>query len=134
MAKYDITHSCGHTITHQICGTNVRGERDSKKTWLESRDCSECYRKAQADKAAADNQDLPALSGSAKQVAWAETIRAASKKSLEEARNIINPDHPKAAEVADLIDATLAKTEARYWIDNRGIAFDARWIAKQITQ
>lgn len=43
MTKYDITHSCGHSETVEIFGTNVHGERDRKLKWLEEHECHECY-------------------------------------------------------------------------------------------
>lgn len=43
MAKYTITHACGHTTTQQIYGTNSHGERDRKIKWWESVDCPQCY-------------------------------------------------------------------------------------------
>lgn len=52
--KYTITHTCGHTEEHQIYGTNAHGERDRKIAWLETTLCPECYRKEQAEKAAAE--------------------------------------------------------------------------------
>ena len=44
MAKYDIIHTCGHTETHEIVGTDVNGERARKAAWLATTICRECYR------------------------------------------------------------------------------------------
>ena len=83
MAKYTIKHRCGHDDVHNIGGPVE--ERDGKAEWLESGLCRECWLKEQAEArqaanviAAAANKGngLPALSGSPKQTAWAETIRA----------------------------------------------------------
>ena len=66
MSIYKITHSCGHTVEHQIYGTNVHGEREKKAAWLESRLCYDCYKQAEAEKAAKASEDanLPELTGS----------------------------------------------------------------------
>ena len=42
MAKYDITHECGHTETHNLIGP--RRDRERRIQWLETSLCSECYR------------------------------------------------------------------------------------------
>lgn len=92
MAKYTIKRSCGHTETIQIYGKV--SERDGKAAWEEGKLCYECYKAAQVAKHAAENQSaaqaaetagLPALSGSEKQVSWAQTIRI---KMIEEANKI----------------------------------------------
>lgn len=92
MAKYTIRRSCGHTETVQIYGKV--SERDGKAAWEEGRLCMECYKAEQAAKreqaskeadSAAKALELPALSGSEKQVSWAQTIRA---KMIEEAKKI----------------------------------------------
>lgn len=136
MSKYQITHSCGCTVTHNIVGTNVNGERERKAAWLADRACTECYRKEQQTKAAESNKDLPTLTGSDKQIAWAEQIRAQAAKSLCAVKEHVAANHDKDPANADkllaTIDSTLAQTESRYWIDNRANAFDARWVISQI--
>lgn len=69
MAQYSITHTCGHEETVQIYGTNVHGERDRKISWLESKPCRDCINNKVLINA---NQ----LTGSEKQVAWANNLRA----------------------------------------------------------
>jgi len=132
MAKYHITHSCGHTVTHNIVGTNAHGERDRREQQLTSQVCSDCYRAEQTAAAVEANAGLPALSGSEKQIAWAESIRAKAVASLEEARAQINHEHPLATRAGELIDDVLAQSEARYWIDNRGCRYDMAWLASKI--
>jgi uncharacterized protein CbrC (UPF0167 family) len=84
MSQYLITHSCGHNCTIQIYGTNTHGEREHKAAWLATRPCPDCLREQrtaghEAASAAAAiwaaSAGLPALDGTPKQVAWAETIR-----------------------------------------------------------
>ena len=40
MAKYNVTHSCGHESTVNLLGKMV--DRDRKTAWLASRPCREC--------------------------------------------------------------------------------------------
>lgn len=82
MAKYYVTHSCGHEICHQLVGKH--SDRERKEEWLASVPCLEC--KQEEDDRARDDHNqqsakenaaagLPSLIGTEKQVAWAETIR-----------------------------------------------------------
>lgn len=83
MAKYNITHSCGHTQEHQIYGTNRHGERDRKVEWLENNLCGECYKAEMTAWATESNKQWPELVGSEKQIAWAMRIRASIYPQLE---------------------------------------------------
>lgn len=84
--KYDVTYSCGHTGTVQIYGTNT--EREKKIAWYENYAvCPECYAKGQQEEAAIAAQQakadgLPALTGSEKQIRWAESIRQKKMATL----------------------------------------------------
>lgn len=62
MAKYIITHCCGHDETVTLFGSSK--ERQSRIEWLESQPCAECRAK-----------DGNGMTGSAKQIAWAVDIR-----------------------------------------------------------
>lgn len=93
MAKYSVKHACGHIQVHQIFGTNSHGERDSKVAWLETCICDECYKANQKAKYDAENEKnakanaeahLPPLTGTPKQIGWAETIRAEKINKLNE--------------------------------------------------
>jgi len=136
MAKYQITHSCGHTIAHNIVGTNVHGERERKVDWLASRPCPDCYRGQQQTQQTQHTADLnadlnlPQLTGSPKQITWADDIRAqaivdtigraegrgATPEQIEQTRQIITI----------IVDN---HTDARWWIDrNEGAhMFAADW-------
>lgn len=83
MGRRDITHACGHVETAQLYGSSW--QRGSRARWLAESECGTCWtarrdleRVEQSERSAAANQTagLPALEGSPKQVAWAETIRA----------------------------------------------------------
>lgn len=75
MAKYTVTHICGHEREYQIYGKHT--ERDRKIAWLAGQECPACRRKAveEAAKEATKGMELPELEGSEKQVKWANTIR-----------------------------------------------------------
>lgn len=46
MARYTITHRCGHEQTHQLYGKH--SDRDRKLDWLATQDCSDCARMARS--------------------------------------------------------------------------------------
>lgn len=136
MAKYDIEFSCGHTETRDIIG-RVR-DRESKAEWMAQGLCSECYETEKKRQFEEENQKaaeeakeygLPELTGTEKQVAWANTLRQKwiteaegyferhmklrSKGREEEATKEITA-------MAEAMDAHLTSTSsARWWIDNR---------------
>lgn len=122
MANYAITHTCGHTTTHNIVGTDARGERGQKAEWLASQPCVECARaakaaehKAAAEEAAAATADMVALKGSDKQVAWAMTIRAAARAAVDAKVAGVTLNDAQAA----ALNALWAQADAGWWIDNR---------------
>lgn len=148
MAKYGVTHSCGHEVVHQIYGPH-KG-RDSKVEWLSSRPCTDCWRKEQDEqraaasaKAAEANQakGLPALTGSAKQIAWAESIRASAIAKLGDlpALALDRLSEQAAGELRDaliLLQSEITdQAEAKWWIDNRDetvVREPAYWVRRQL--
>ena len=89
--------------------------------------CPKCYkeharaeeRRKNEEAIAATGATLPPLTGSEKQVAWAEDIRA---EAVANAVKKLKDDVDKAAIIADLCSG---KTEAKWWIDTRyNIVFD----------
>lgn len=145
MSKYTITHTCGHSETVQICGPSCN--RESEVAYLESRLCAICF----AAKCATDRQaanaaaavanaaaGLPALLGSPKQIAWAESIRAAAiadlDKRLAAARAQIDRlpymFRAVAQEAIVAIDGIRGKASAAWWIDHRNdVLAEVRYIA-----
>lgn len=135
MAKYEVKMSCGHVVTVQLFGK--MDDRYKKIEWLEKNGvCTECQKaqKAQehaeatakaAEKATAEN--LPALTGSEKQINWALTIRAEKLAKLDEVYNkavaAANNDTDKIADAKLQIQAFkkvfASFTDAKFWIDNR---------------
>lgn len=76
--KYEVTHSCGHTKVHDIIGK--RDKREWRIGRLESEICVDCLAEEHAKENARNAQKnaeagLPELTGTPKQIAWAETIR-----------------------------------------------------------
>ena len=118
MAHYTINHKCGHSVEIQLFGKME--DRYRRIEWLETQECEECKRaKANAAAAAAkDARGLADLTGSEKQIAWANTIRESAYKALDCLTPFINNDKVKA-----LIDGWRSKmdaqTTAKWWIDNR---------------
>lgn len=62
--------------------------------------------------------NLPQLTGSEKQVAWARTIRATAAKEIHEIFAAKNVD-PRAEPVAKVMAYLFGQTDASYWIDRR---------------
>ena len=80
--KYNVTYACGHEGIVNLFGK--MSDRDRKLEWLAGEDCPAC-RKAymeemhrQANESALEQakaNNLPELTGTQKQVAWAATLR-----------------------------------------------------------
>lgn len=134
MAKYTVTRSCGHEETVALIG-KIK-DREWRLGHVESEKlCSECYqidlkcRREEANREAAEaakDNDFPALTGTEKQIPWAETIRVELITRMEE---IIIDRHYRAGNVTDLRDAIehikSGKTTAHWWIDRRYLVRDS---------
>lgn len=143
MAWTRINAICGHSHQVQLYGPNAG--RESKAAWLEGRECPECYsartaaeRAAATEAAKAANADLPALIGSPKQIAWAETIRAekvAQLRFLAERLAAAPADAPGMDVARKIIAERLGRTEAKWWIDfARQATYDAAWLKAKIAK
>jgi len=119
MANYEITYSCGHTETKQLCGKH--SDRENYIEWAsQNRVCSACY--SQQKQQERQNQiatekveceqlrqsadiELPELTGTPKQIAWAKDILT---------KLLTNP-------ATSLIMPALSERHhtAQYWIDRR---------------
>lgn len=129
MAKYTVTHSCGHDVEINLVGKGT--ERERRMAWMRTQDCPAC--KTAAAQRVNTGMGLPALIGSAKQVAWAETIRAELIAQLDRviantyADQWIAKIRAAKPEMADTAieavgtyrDTFAARAEARAWIDDR---------------
>lgn len=127
MAKYQITHSCGHTVEHDICGPTRN--RQGMADWLADRLCPDCYRaeitaeRERRNASAAETNrgnGLPELTGTPKQVAWAESIRAAAYPTLAEMQQKITSDWsgPGGEEALGIVNHATGQSSARWWIDH----------------
>ena len=110
MAKFTITHKCGHESTKNITGKVSK--RQSTADWHAEQNCWACQCANESSRAIEKNSGLPALKGSEKQIAWAEVCRA---KGLESLRDYLD-DRP--AHLSAILDWCQAKTESRWWIDH----------------
>lgn len=126
MAKYDVTYTCGHTETVELFGKT--SERERKIEWMEGNClCPSCYKEKQQEEAKAF--DLPALTGTPRQVAWAETLRNGVFEKLE-FEKLARGKNP----TDEFVDWLKGQTESRFWIDNKGASvsyLQAKWDNKQ---
>jgi hypothetical protein len=145
MAWYYGTYGCGHegrvNIIGKVKDRQWKADREFEKL------CPECWEKEKQRRFEEENRraateaaemGLPELTGTEKQVAWANTLRQKwiekAEEYIEHEKQILEylkkqyPDKKdKAAEgerligiLRDAIDRILlAQTEARYWIDTR---------------
>lgn len=72
MAKYTVTHTCGHTEDVQLFGAEK--ERARRLSGMRNRLCATCEAEQAAESAKASG--LIPLTGSDKQIAWGNQIRA----------------------------------------------------------
>lgn len=141
MAKYTVTHACGHECRVNLFGPHK--DRDRKIEWLKTQDCFECERRAVHNEAVkhAEENNLPALEGSEKQINWAMDIRYAAAEGI---RSICRPDniaqelpgrgyhtqadadllginnHETMLEfVAKVYQTAIGNTSAKWWIEHR---------------
>ena len=121
MAKYTINHTCGHQVTVQLFGAYK--DRERRIAYLETCPCDECRRaKANADAAAAKEQrGLADLTGSEKQIAWANTIREAAYKCLDMLMTFAaEANNTEAVKMVNTWKGLMdSENEAKWWIDHR---------------
>lgn len=110
----EITHSCGHPQRHYVAGFYA-ADRDREAVRLSRRPCASCWRRrcqASAEAQAGPGGEalhgvtLPPLSGTPRQVAWAEDIRRRHLTAL-----------PRLEPGA--IDGVAAAINAAWWIERR---------------
>lgn len=144
MSKTTITYTCGHSDTIQVYGPykgrDAIAAREARKL------CPACYQaKLAADRAAesaaaaeqAQAAGLPALTGSPKQIAWAESIRAKQVAQLQalDAKLAVAPATANTEAVRigrEIIASMIARTDAKAWIDGRDTACDSYWLSAQV--
>lgn len=139
MAQYTVNYSCGHTGSVNLFGPGR--DRERKIEWLErAGSCPECHQQEKQkqqqqllDELANTTPELPALVGSDKQIAWADTIRAEviirSKKWVDdkekgiEGRTFSTAEQNQINQMRKYFAETIAdlesQTSAKWWIENR---------------
>lgn len=137
------TFSCGHEGYATVFGT--KKERRWREETVFLGVCPDCYKKSMDEKRAEENKvaleesnqlGFPALVGSAKQVAWANTIRLKFYHDFSEyvktviqkqpdIINVRNEDFNKSIVINRLMEiqqyAVTEKLDAKFWIDNRDL-------------
>jgi hypothetical protein len=125
---------CGDSVT--VSGSN-RSDADRLAEYRAASGalCSECWAKAQAEQRAQDSQKaaeeaaqigLPVLTGTEKQVAWAETIR---KERLSDLASMLKSFSSDSEEqiffgvISDLTNLIRAQNSGHWWIENRSEGF-----------
>ena len=112
MAKYTITYKCGHTAEVNLYGKLA--DREAKIAWYKTIDCPECRAKAAANNA--KDNGFAELTGSPKQVSWANDIRA---KKLADAEKLATKVTKNKDMFISAIDKMKNEASASWWIDRR---------------
>jgi hypothetical protein len=136
---WPVAHACGHTTSHDL-SSKPADKRAGLARWLSHKDCTNCWRGAQADggsrlskqdwitrqraQASAATADweqpraMPELDGSAKGRDWAARSRHCLLQAAYQA-HVESGAMPEAQ--FDALIETPAKriTDASWWIDNR---------------
>lgn len=136
MAKYTVIRSCGHEETVALVGKTK--DREWRLTNVEPyKLCYECYQEdlkkrreeaAQEATEAAKVNKLPELTGTEKQLPWAETIRIDLINRMEEIAHDkrYGADTAKVQPIIDYIKS--CKTSTHWWIDHRFLVRDSHGI------
>lgn len=122
---------CGNTFT-KIAYRQNRTDARNYEAWAEANCtiCPECW-KAEKEAKQKEEQEsilqkysdvIPSLTGSEKQIAWAEKIRRNLVDNANDVITALKRRNKKGSEVAADYIAWLIqdKTDSRFWIDNRG--------------
>lgn len=119
MAHYNIAYTCGHTGRVELYGKMTDRERTINQ--MQAHACPACMAKKANEDAAANG--LPLLTGSDKQIIWANDIRTqflAIFRELEE-KAATAPETKRAELVAAMHDyrARIITQDSSAWISNR---------------
>lgn len=113
--KTTVTHSCGHQEEIVIYGK--RADREKKIAWLESQPCAECRAAESAEASKATG--MAALTGSPRQIAWAEDLRC---ESINAVQKMEAHTETEAVHKDRLIKYLGSIASAAWWIENHGCA------------
>lgn len=122
MAKYYFTYACGHPGEIQLYGPGK--QREWRLEQEEAKLCPDCYQASLDEenaKAAAANRaiGLPELSGTEKQIAWAESIRGEFCARAEDVISKLDPQKADLGKARGALDYFYRQAKASWWIDNR---------------
>lgn len=115
-----ITHACGHMQDHHIDG--FTNQRERKMRWLAGTQCRSCFntqKQAEQADAAAKNSlaiahlSLPELTGTDRQVSWAESIRAQRLAACI-----------AGGAQGNIVEVLSAVQDAKWWIDHRELSIE----------
>lgn len=130
MAKYTVTRNCGHEETVALFG-KIKGREWRLENVETQKLCTECYQAEMKRLHEEENREaaeiaremgLPALTGTEKQVAWAELIRQQMLADLDKfIYKQVKIEHRNDPSFLEAVEKIRSRTEARWWIDNRGM-------------
>lgn len=144
MARSRFTYDCGHS--GEVSGRNRR-DADNYAARKSQEKCRECITAERATEAAATTEALalPALTGTPKQINWANQLRLAALEQMTLTVAEVNreaAEHYSEAAQGEIRDALalletelLGATEARFWIAGHYETFalgSAAWAVHQI--
>lgn len=129
--KYKIKFTCGHSEVKDLA-TSPAGKRANKATWMgKNFTCSKCFKAKGQEELAKDNaellaeaevfedeNELPELEGSEKQIPWATRVRyqtlAAGLEYLE----------GNNEQIDEVLEAARTLTKSGWWIDYKDMDAD----------
>ena len=119
-----VKYSCGHEGLLYVSGNSA--DKQEKIEWAE-RDgiCPACYtqmkreEREEARKEEAQKNGFPELSGSEKQINWANEIRSRFFRDLTNAIQGVKINDKIQAQIDESMEMFRNVNEARFWIDNR---------------
>jgi len=140
MATYTIKHTCGHVVHHNLTG-KIDG-RTKRADYLTKKICIDCYKAKKTADAKAKNEknNLPNLTGSPKQIAWAESIRANVAIDANELKGMCDThidtmDKTVRTKVLSLINDLMANDSATFWINSRYESLGTEnWLKKELSK
>jgi len=122
MAWYEVNYSCGHSDRIQLYGKHT--EREKRIKYLEGTLCPDCYwKKIQEEtKQTTKEFEMPELTGTPKQVQWANTIRADTIKAIVERKDeyVNKSDITEFDEILGCLISNFR--DAGWWIDSRNVS------------
>lgn len=119
MAKYSVTYKCGHTGTVELFGKT--SDREWRLEQLAKGNCPDCE-EAEMRKVIAEfnaERELPALSGTDRQVAWADKLRMYAIRMIEDEYGRMSDGSPDKEPMSQVLQEMYSITDARFWIDHR---------------